>query len=371
MVLLLFLGACKNAPGLQGNAVKIFLDTEEVLPDEDTIYLTGNHAALGSWNPKGLAMTRRSETRWEKTFRVPKNTHLEFKFTLGSFDRESISNYGLIPNNSQLDVVEDTEVYFVLEDWKNPLLLPRVSKGSVQLHMVSPHNGLAARKVTVWLPDEYASAPERRFPVIYLHDGQNQFDSTQAFTGQEWQIDETVSRLSAEGKIQAPICVAIDNTFIREEEYGVVGKESPYADFVAYQLKPMIDSLYRTFPDRAHTVTMGASLGGLIAFHLAWYRDEVFSAAACLSPAFKFKQINLAPELKKYKGPKKDIRLYIDNGTGGIDAQIQPGVDEVMAYLKESGYPVYYQLVKGADHNESAWARRTEVPLVRFFGINQ
>src|SRR5512134_1929478 len=101
VIWLLFLGACKNTPGQQGNAVKIVLDTEEVLPDQDTIYLTGNHQVLGSWNPKGLAMTRRSETRWEQTFRVPDNTHLEFKFTLGSFERESISNYGLIPDNSQ------------------------------------------------------------------------------------------------------------------------------------------------------------------------------------------------------------------------------------------------------------------------------
>lgn len=371
VVLLLFLGACKNTPGLQGNAVKIVLDTEEVLPDQDTIYLTGNHEALGSWNPKGLAMTRRAETRWEKTFRVPKNTHLEFKFTLGSFEREAISNYGLIPDNSQLDVNEDKELYFVLEDWKNLLIPPRVSKGTVQLHMVSPHNGLAARKVTVWLPDEYATAPDRRFPVIYLHDGQNQFDSTQAFNGQEWKIDETVSRLSAEHKIQAPICVAIDNTFIREEEYGITTKESPYADFVTHQLKPMIDSLYRTFPDRAHTATMGASLGGLVAFHLAWYHDDVFSGAACLSPAFKYKQINLAAELKKYDGPKKDIRLYIDNGTAGLEAELQPGIDEVMTYLKAAGYPVLYQIEKGAVHNENAWARRTERPLVLFFGINQ
>lgn len=111
---------CKSSgPADTATSVKIVLDTEEPLPESDIIYLTGNQKILGNWNPQALAMTRRSETRWEKTFDID-SAHLEFKFTLGSFDKEAVSNRGVIPSNSIIHAVRDTEVYFVIEDWKNP-----------------------------------------------------------------------------------------------------------------------------------------------------------------------------------------------------------------------------------------------------------
>lgn len=99
--------------------VKIVLDTEEPLPDQDTIYITGNVPVFGAWQTKGLPMVRRAEMRWEKSFKVPDSTHLQFKFTLGSLDKEAVSNRGIIPGNSELTILEDKEVYFVLEDWKH------------------------------------------------------------------------------------------------------------------------------------------------------------------------------------------------------------------------------------------------------------
>ena len=99
--------------------VKIVLDTEEPLSDQDTIYITGSVPVFGAWQTKGLPMVRRAEMRWEKSFEVPDSTHLEFKFTLGSLDREAVTNRGVIPGNSELTILEDKEVYFVLEDWKH------------------------------------------------------------------------------------------------------------------------------------------------------------------------------------------------------------------------------------------------------------
>jgi len=363
--------ACRTYPKPVERAVKVVLDTEEPLNEKDTIYLTGNIKLLGAWNPKGLAMTRRSETRWEKTFTVPDSTQLQFKFTLGSFEREAVTNRGVVPGNNFIDVLKDTEIYFVLEDWKDPYAPIQVSGGKVSVYMVNPVNGLSSRKVTVWMPDAYEREVNKKFPVLYLHDGQNQFDATKTFNGQEWKMDETLIALEKEKKIQVPLCVAIDNTMARTEEYGSVTAESPYADFIVNQLKPMIDSLYRTLPGRKYTATMGSSMGGLISFHLGWYHNEVFSKAACLSPAFRYKNFDLANELKKYNGPKKDLQLYVDVGTVGLEAQLQPGIDETVNFLKSQGYQLNYTIASGAEHNESAWASRVSQPILQFFGTNK
>lgn len=371
IIFLLSILACKTSSIPVERTVKIVLDTEEVLAENDTIYLTGNIDKLGAWNPKGLAMTRRSESRWEKSFSVPDSTNLLFKFTLGSFEREAMSNRGNIPGNNEMSIIEDTEVYFVLEDWKNTLSPINVSAGKINLHVVNPKNGLASRKVAVWLPDTYEKEPNKKFPVIYLHDGQNQFDGSKTFNGQEWKIDETLTRLDHEHKIQVPICVAIDNTMARLEEYGSVTEESLYADFIVDQLKPFIDSMYRTLPDRKNTATMGASLGGLSAFHLGWYHNETFSKSACFSPGFRYKNVDLSTELKKYQGPKKDLVLYIDNGTVGLEAEIQPGIDATVNFLKSSGYTVHYSIAQGAEHTEEAWASRVAQPMILFFGTSK
>lgn len=368
IILLLASMACRTGLRPVERMVKIVLDTEEALTDKDTIYLTGNIKVLGEWNPKGHKMTRRSESRWETTFAVPDHTPLQFKFTLGSFEREAITNMGVVPGNSSVEVNQDTELYFVLEDWKNPLTPIYVASGKVTVHVVNPVNGLASRKVTVWTPDSYEKEPNKKFPVLYLHDGQNQFDATKTFNGQEWKIDETMTSLDKEHKIQVPICVAIDNTMARIEEYGSVTATSSYADFIVLQLKPMIDSIYRTLPGREYTATMGSSLAGMIAFQLAWYHNDVFSKAACLSPAFRYKNLDLTAELKKYTGPKKDIVLYIDNGTIGLESELQPAIDETVTFLKSKGYAVNYVLATGAEHNEAAWAARVAQPARLFFG---
>ncbi|MEP7324130.1 MAG: alpha/beta hydrolase-fold protein [Saprospiraceae bacterium] len=372
IIFTLLLWSCKQSstlPKSNDHLVKIVLDTEEPLAETDTIFLAGNIPALGFWYPKGLAMKKRSETRWEQTFPVSDSSrHLEFKFTLGSFDREAISNKGKIPGNSILEVARDTEVYFVIEDFKNPMAPLMLSSGTADFRIFHPNNGLADRKITVWLPEGYRKDATTKYPVIYVHDGQNQFDSTKTFNHQEWKLDETIHSLSMQGKISTPIVVAIDNTSARTQEYGSVIKESPYADFIIKQVKPWVDSAYHTLSDRKHTATMGSSMGGLIALNLAWYHDDTFSGAACLSPAFKIDQFDILKEIKKYDGPKKNINLYVDDGTEGLEAKLRPGIDETVQYLKTKGYQINYQIAQGAEHNEAAWAKRIDKPLIQFFG---
>jgi predicted alpha/beta superfamily hydrolase len=127
-------------------------------------------------------------------------------------------------------------------------------------------------------------------------------------------------------------------------------------------------------PGRKNTFTAGSSLGGLIAFMLAWEYPEIFFGAACFSPAFKIGKLDYVQYVTQYMGPKKLIKFYVDNGGVGLEAELQPGIDDMLAALKGKGYieEKDFMWVKDstAQHTESAWARRAWKPLKLFFGKN-
>src|SRR5882724_330776 len=196
----------------------------------------------------------------------------------------------------------------------------------------------AARTVRVYLPPSYHLEPKRRYPVLYLHDGQNVFSSAGTnvcFGWGNWGLDKTVDELCQARKMQEIILVAIDNTSARYAEYcgrhrsadsdGNTEFEN-YASFLIQELKPMIDSHYRTQPEPANTGVMGSSLGGICSIVLAWEHPEVFGRAASLSGAFQVERTNfLSSILRPYQGKAKQTRLYLDSGvvdfTGADDGR--------------------------------------------------
>ena len=195
-----------------------------------------------------------------------------------------------------------------------------------------------------------------------MHDGQNAFDPATSAFGVEWNVDETCDSLIRSGAIQPLIVVGIYNTPDRSLEY-IPGKGgTAYMNFITKQLKPFIDSVYHTAPDAAHTLTVGSSLGGLISFMLAWQHPEVFSKAICMSPAFKINRIDYVKEVTIYKGKKKPVAFYIDNGGVGLDSQLQPGVNAMLSALQKKGYTqdidLKYVPDIRANHSEASWAKR-------------
>ena len=176
--------------------------------------------------------------------------------------------------------------------------------------------------------------------------------------------------LIGRGKLRELIIVGIHNTADRDVEYNDTQQGRYYMDFLTARLKPFVDSTYRTLPDRANTATMGSSIGGTIAFLLAWHHPEVFSRAACVSPAF-FRKITWAVEADT--APKRDITFYIDNGGLGLDQQRQEGVDKMIGLLQakgwEMGRDLFYFHDELADHNERSWAARIWRPLIAVFGV--
>ena len=196
----------------------------------------------------------------------------------------------------------------------------------------------AERTIQIYLPPSYHREPNRRYPALYLHDGQNLFSSAGTnicFGWGNWELDKTVDELSRTRKMQEVILVAIDNSPARYAEY--CGRHHPpntntntafenYTAFLTRELKPKIDAAYRTLPDAAHTGSMGSSLGGICSIVLSWDHPEVFGMGASLSGSFQIEGTNfLNTVLRPYRGKPKPTRLYLDSGvvdfTGGDDGQ--------------------------------------------------
>lgn len=240
--------------------------------------------------------------------------------------------------------------------------------GRVEYHRKFYSKALNNRRdIIVWLPPSYKKEKQKRYPVLYIHDGQNIMDPKTAYIGVDWQLDETAASLSKSGALQEIIIVGIYNTPERLEEYSDSTKGKSYMKFMAEQLKPFIDKYYRTLPDKEYTAVMGSSMGGLISFLLVWNYPNVFGKAACLSSSFYYDDDKAINMVKNYAGEKKKIKVYIDHGEDGL-----PRGQRMFCELTQKGYligtDIDYYYAPGADHTESEWAKRIERPLLFFFG---
>ena len=149
------------------------------------------------------------------------------------------------------------------------------------------------RDVIIYLPPGYDEQADRRFPVLYLHDGQNLFDSATAFNGQDWHMGQTADYAISAGLVQPLIIVGIYNTGkgrIREYTPTKVprlggGRADGYAKFLIQEVKPFVDRDYRTQPDTSNTGIGGSSLGGLVSIYVGLKFAHIFGKIAALSPS--------------------------------------------------------------------------------------
>ena len=225
------------------------------------------------------------------------------------------------------------------------------------------------RNIVIWLPVGYNPQrnPNKHYPVLYMHDGQNIMDPKTAFIGKDWRVDETVMKLIKQKKIKEIIVVGIYNSPDRLDEYSWTKKGQNYLKFIVTELKPFVDSKYKTLPDKENTATMGSSMGGLISFYAAWHYPDVFSMAGCLSSSFYYNSDRSIRQVEEYNGSKKHIKFYIDHGEdGSLRGQ------RMFVELSKKGYiighDIDYFYALGAAHNENEWADRLERPLQFFFG---
>lgn len=249
------------------------------------------------------------------------------------------------------------------------------------------------RNVDVWLPPGYEAEPDRRYPVLYMHDGQNLFDPELAFGGVDWGLDEAVARLMQAGQIDGAIVVGIWNTGDdRWREYmprkalaaaGAVERFSQeaggeplsdrYLDFLVHELKPTVDEHYRTLPERESTFVMGSSMGGLASLYALCEYPHIFHGAGCLSthwPALGNQGLPgiVIDYLRRALPPPGAHRFYFDYGTETLDAEYevyQVQADEVMrAAGYRQGVDWLTHKFEGAEHSERAWRERVHIPLL-------
>jgi len=344
------------------------------MPAGAKIFIAGNHPLLGNWDPGKIELAKQNDSLWAITRSFPKNLGLEFKITRGSWNAQAIYQAGVIPDNTQFVVRNDTAVTIRPQTWSDLAFKSGGGiTGTVKYHRGLKHPKLRyPRDVIVWLPPSYEKEARQRYPVLYMHDGQNLIDPSTSFLGADWRVDEVADSLIRGQKMEEIIVVGIYNTPDRTPEYSDTELGRAYADFVIHQLKPMIDSTYRTKPEAKNTAVMGSSMGGLISFLFVWWHPEVCSKAGGLSSAFLVDDNKILREVRAYTGPKKPIRVYLDDGSEGLEARLKPGYDEMVALLLEKGYVkganLEYFYDVGAGHDERAWAKRLGRPLGFMFG---
>jgi hypothetical protein len=235
-----------------------------------------------------------------------------------------------------------------------------------------PLPGLDRRSdIYVWLPPRYRRDRRSRYPVVYLQDGANLFDSRVSFSGVTWSADHALLALHEQGLDVIAVGVPCSPDR-RIEEYspyhrpGVGGGHADaYVRFLTDHLKPRVDAELRTLPDREHTMIAGSSMGGVVSMHAWVRRPDVFGGVGAFSTAFWVPgERHLRDIEAAVTAPHPPTRFYLDVGgreepdTPELQSAYLQDAERILAALRASGTPVRYVYDSAAYHSESAWAER-------------
>ncbi len=231
------------------------------------------------------------------------------------------------------------------------------------------------RDIVVYVPPDYDQQPERRYPVLYMHDGQNLFDAATAFNGQDWHVAQTADYAISAGLVEPLIVVGIYNTGkTRLREYTPTsvprlggGRADRYAKFLMEEVKPVVDRDYRTKPEASQTGIAGSSLGGLVSIYLGLKFSNVFSKVAALSPSVWWNQ-RVILKFAQAAPLEPRPRIWLDIGTREgprIVDDVERFRDVLLSKGWQSDRDLHYERVEGAEHNEAAWAARVG-PFLQF-----
>ena len=252
-----------------------------------------------------------------------------------------------------------------------------------------PSRFINPRNVDVWLPPNYDGGDVSGYNVLYMHDGQNLFQSETSFMGVDWGLDQTMAVLCQQKKIQPTIVVGVWNTSERLCEYlpqrpfcdyqsqpsrsrvikryGGVPISDQYLRFIVDELKPFVDRRYRTRPERAFTFMAGSSMGGLISLYAICEYPHLFGGAACLSPHWPIVFRSFIKYLRERLPGSRHHKIYLDYGEEANSDGYLVRQKRVEHIIREKGYTFELDwLAKwyaGDPHSETAWRSRVHVPL--------
>ncbi len=392
-----------------GGILFIVRDKSGLATGGSPIFLASNHAA---WSPgdESMRLAGRSDLRWQILLPGPVGPpRLQFKFTRGSWETvEVAADLSDVPNRTLAPVPaelvragEPIVVELEIERFADERAVARPDSGAaggppeaatahitgvVRRVQVVGGAGAAAgamRDVLVWLPpgyDDPANA-DRRYPVLYMQDGQNVFDHRPP-TPAEWAADETATSLIAEGRIEPVIIAAIPNSgrnrtieYLPADAMGVQGEGDAYIDWLVREVVPRVERAFRADPNPAKRGIGGSSLGGLIALRAAQRHPDVFGRVLAESAAIRLPDADLADsvfaDLAGYRaqtflgmGGKEWGEGEPERNAAWVEAA-QSLAPRIAQALVAAGGDTHVMLNIGPDaaHSEHAWSQRLPTAL--------
>lgn len=342
-------------------------------PANAVLYMAGS---FNNWNPGSAAhtFTRNADGSYQLTLPTTVTGPVEFKITRGAWtSSETDAQNNDVANRRYTINTSPATVNLQVLNWKDfggsnkpcqsTALQPNVQIISTAFEMPQLRR---TRRIWIYLPNNYATDSAKRYPVLYMHDGQNVFDACTSFAG-EWGVDETLSQLQEQGfDIGASIVVAVDHGDTerlnelspwRNRKLGG-GQGDQYVDFLVETLKPYIDSHYRTLTNREFTGIAGSSMGGLISTYAALKYPTVYSKVGVFSPAFWFAEDSLMQYVRQHPA-NPNTRFYFVCGTTE-NSNMVPLMQAMHDALMRGGVPaanLKFNVRADGQHAEWFWRR--------------
>jgi alpha-glucosidase (family GH31 glycosyl hydrolase)/S-formylglutathione hydrolase FrmB len=351
-------------------------------PKNAEVYISGD---FENWSG-GQEKYKLTKNKNKYLIRIPSNgSTINFKFTLGSWKTVETDANGASLNNRSFTFNKPNDTLRVqIACWGHLKGNNKRSSAAKNVTVLSKEFEISElnrkRRVRLYLPPGYHTSKEA-YPVVYMHDGQNLFDTETSFSG-EWSVDETLNKLYEEQNLKL-IVVGIDNggskrldeySPWKNEKYGG-GEGDAYLDFIVKKLKPYIDANYKTLTDKKNTAIIGSSMGGLISHYAALKFPTVFGKIGVYSPAFWF-----APEIVNFSKMHKhleDTKMYFlagekegSNVAFNEISQTVKDMNKVVHILKQKGFPsnnLTVKVVPNGKHNEALWRNNFEETIVWLF----
>ncbi len=336
-------------------------------PVNDQIYISGSFNNWSVGSPSAIMAFQTNGTRRIVIQNV--SGTIEFKFNRGNWDTpEGTASGGFRPNRTY-NTANGANLNLTIEGWED-LTGNNGSTANANVFILSNNFSIPqlnrTRKIWMYLPNDYQTAPQKRYPVIYMHDAQNIFDQATSFSG-EWQVDETLSLLQTQGNYGA-IVVGIDNggsTRIDEyspwinTQYGG-GQGDEYVSFLVNTLKPYIDQNYRTLVTAPNTGIIGSSMGGLISLYAVSEYPSVFGKGGIFSPSIWFARNSVQSQITSKNYTNTPLRLYFLGGTNESTSMVSDMQNARNAFVGSGVQGTSVSLVTHQDGAHSEWYWRRE-----------
>ncbi len=350
-------------------------------PARDRVELRGGFAPL-SW-AQGLPLQPQADGRWALSVVFPRRPAggqpVPHKFRVVRAGQGPDEGWEPGPNHAALLTSAAPLVARVFGSEATPA----ASRITGTLVTVEPEVGASgtshplARPVWVWLPPGYERDTARRYPVLYLHDGQNMFDARSA--GAEWGIDEAAQALVEARAIAPFIAVGVPSgrdrvrelTPTADRRHGGGGLPA-YTAWLLEELKPQIDRRFRTRPEAVHTAVGGSSLGGVASLWIALHRSDRVGAALVVSPSMWWDDFLPRRDVLATPAPAPLPRLWLDMGAHegeGVFAESR-ALRDALRSRGWGGTKIAYVEDPEGRHDELSWAGRVEGMLKFLFPPN-